>query len=78
MKIESCESLRQGKETVPIPSDQTYLGPTQRVHSGETTVLGVYWNNSADQLVVNLDEIASNAAVLDPTKRVIVSLVVKF
>ena len=82
MKIESCESPRQGKETIPVPSEQTdastVLDPTQRAHSGETKVLGVRWNNLADQLVIDLDEISSNAAVLDPTKRAIVSLVGKF
>ena len=36
------------------------------------------WNNSADQLVMDLEEIASTAALLDPTKRAIVSLVGRF
>ena len=33
------------------------------------------WNVSSDQIVVNLDEIASTARVLEPTKRNVVSLV---
>ena len=84
MKIDSCESLCQGKETVsvPVPVEETYtstvLGPIQRVRSGERKVLGVRWNNSADQLVMDLKEIASTAALLDPTKRAIVSLVGRF
>ena len=84
MKIDSCESPCQGKGTVSVtvPVEETYastvLGLTQRVHSGERKVLGVRWNNSADQLVMDLEEIASAAAVLDPTNRAIVSLVGRF
>lgn len=85
MKIDSCESPSQGEETVSVvsvPVDETYastvLGPTQRMHSGERKVLGVRWNNSADQLVMDLEEIASAATVLEPTKRAIVSLVGRF
>ena len=41
-------------------------------------MLGVRWNNSADQLAMDLKEIASTAALLNPTKRAIVSLVGRF
>ena len=82
MKIDSCESLCQGEETVSVPVsvEETYastvLGPTQSAFRRE--VLGVRWNNSADQLVMDLEEIASTAALLDPSKRAIVSLVGRF
>ena len=59
------------------PAD-TILGPTQRVHSGERKVLGVCWNNATDQLVMGLEETASAATTLEPTKRAIVSLVSRF
>lgn len=85
MKIDSCESPSSGEESVavvPVPVDETYastvLGPNQKVHSGERKVLGVRWNNSADQLVMDLEEIASAATALEPTKRAIVSLVGRF
>ena len=51
------------------------LGPGQRMQLGEQKVLGVRWNVSSDQIVVNLDEIASTARVLEPTKRNVISLV---
>ena len=63
-------------------SEETYasstLGCGQRMQSGEQKVLGVRWNIALDQFVVNLDEIASVARELEPTKRNIVSLVGKF
>ena len=62
-----------------VESEETYtsstLGPGQKLHSGEQKVLGVRWDTFSDQFVVNLDEIASTARVLTPTKRNIVSLV---
>ena len=36
------------------------------------------WNNVTDQLVMDLEEIASAAVVLEPTKRAIVSLMGRF
>ena len=63
-------------------SEETYasstLGCGQRMQSGEQKMLGVRWNIALDQFVVNLDEIASVARELEPTKRNIVSLVGKF
>ena len=43
--------------------------------AGEKKVLGVRWNLAADQFIVSLEEIASMALDLEPTKRQIVSLV---
>ena len=37
-------------------------------------MLGVRWNVSPDQIVVNLDEIVSTAQVLEPTKRNVVKI----
>ena len=84
MRIDSCESPGQGEETasVPVQSEETYantvLGLTQKVRSGESKVLGVRWNNGTDELVMDFEEIASAAVVLEPTKRAIVSLVGRF
>lgn len=81
IRIDSCESPCQGEEIVSAPKEtyaSTVLGPTQRMHSGERKVFVVRWNNSADQLVMDLEEIASAAAVFDSTKRAIVSLVGRF
>ena len=41
-------------------------------------MLGVRWNNTTDELVMDFEEIASAAVVLEPTKRAIVSLVGRF
>ena len=54
------------------------LGSGQRLRQGEQKVLGVRWDTSSDQLLFNLEEIASTAKVLTPTKRTIVSLVGSF
>ena len=74
-RIDSCESSGQGEETasVPVQSEETYantvLGLTQKVRSGERKVLGVRWNNATDELVMDFEEIASAAVVMEPTKR---------
>ena len=54
------------------------LGRGQGLQLGEQKVLGVRWDTSTDQLMVNLDEIALAARSLTPTKRNIVSLVGRF
>ena len=62
--------------------EETYtsstLGPRQKVISGEQKVLGVRWNKASDQLVLSLEDIASAAAELAPTKRNIIAIVGKF
>ena len=64
-----------------MSSEESYsssvLGAGQEMHSGEQKVLGVRWNVSSDQIVLNLDEVASISITLEPTKRNIVSLVGK-
>ena len=64
-----------------MSSEESYsssvLGTGQELHSGEQKVLGVRWNVSSDQIVLNLDEVASILLTLEPTKRNIVSLVGK-
>lgn len=63
-------------------SEETYtrctLGTGENMRSGELKVLGVHWNVSSDQLVMSLEEIATTARELQPTKRNVVSLVGKF
>ena len=54
------------------------LGGAQKLRHEEQKVLGIRWNLSSDQLVTNLDDIASTAMSLSPTKRNIVSLVSRF
>ena len=63
-------------------SEETYtsstLGAQQKSHFGDQKVLGVQWDRTSDQFVVNLNEISSIARGLEPTKRSIVSLVGRF
>ena len=42
------------------------LGGTQKLRHEEQKVLGIRWNLSSDQLVINLDDIASAAMSLSP------------
>lgn len=60
-------------------TDESYasrtLGTGQSVNMGERKVLGVQWDLATDQLVMSLEQIASAASELEPTKRSIVSLV---
>ena len=72
----TCEATATGALEESYSSST--LGGGQRLHSGEQKVLGVRWDMSADRLLVNLEEIASVARVLTPTKRSIVSLVGRF
>ena len=62
--------------------EETYssstIGGAQKLCRGEQKVLGIRWNLSADQLMINLDDIASVAMSLYATKRNIVSLVGRF
>ena len=50
----------------------------QKLCRGEQKVLGIRWELSTDQLVIRLDDIASAATSLSPTKRNIISLVCRF
>ena len=62
--------------------EETYtsstLGPGQEMRPGEQKVLGVRWDVASDHFVVNLDEIAAAARMLEPTKCNIISLVGRF
>ena len=75
-----CDSAQQSQSNGD--SEETYtsltLGPGQSLHPGQDKVLGVKWDVSPDQLMVNLDDIALAAQTLVPTKRNVVSLVGKF
>ena len=63
-------------------ADETFASVTLRStnaqHSGERRVLGVRWDISSDKFVICLEDIASTATGLKPTKRLIMSLVGKF
>ena len=50
----------------------------QKLRRGEQKVLGIRWDLSMDQLVINLDDITSAVMSLSATKRNIVSLVGRF
>lgn len=69
------ETLAVTKELEESYSSST-LGGGQKLCRGEQKVLGVRWDLSTDQLVINLDDIAATS--LSPTKRNIVSLVGRF
>ena len=73
---------RAGGPSLTEGSEETYtsstLGRGQKIHLGEQKVLGVRWNVELDHFVINLDDIATAARELQPTKRNIVSLVGKF
>ena len=83
-RIDCCEFTGEGEEiaSAPVQVEETYantvLGLTQKVHSGERKVLGMRWSPATDQLVMDLKEIASAAAALEPTKRAVVGLVGQF
>ena len=78
MKIDSQEVH---DKSVPTQTDETYasstLGSAQSARTGERKVLGVRWDLATDQLVMSLEDVASAASDLEPTKRAIVSLVGK-
>lgn len=82
VNFDACQEnhIHEPKSTGQL--EETYassiLGRGQGLQLGEQKVLGVRWDTSTDQLTVNLDEIASAARSLTPTKRNIVSLVGRF
>ena len=84
MKIDACESPGPSEEMTSqsVRINESYanstLGLSQKVHSGERKMLRVRWNPATDQLVMDLEELASAATALEPTKRAIVSLVGRF
>jgi hypothetical protein len=72
-RLRIVEKVELGGE--PPPGDKIQYLPHHAVvrRDKETTkVLGVRWNHAADQLVRDLEEIASAAVILDTTKRAIV------
>ena len=81
-RIDEEEALLDPKPGSALESEETYtkvtLGRSQKMRSGELKVLGVRWDVTTDHLVINMDEIANQAKVLEPTKRNIVSLVGRF
>jgi hypothetical protein len=79
MMIDQPEMSNSSTTAPKFDVDETYasatLGSTHDQHCGESKVLGVRWNVDTDQLVMSLENIASLAAKLEPTKRAIVGLV---
>lgn len=82
-RIDESE-LRVSSDSVSPNTDETYmyaesmLGATQRILSGEHKVLDLCWNVGSDQFVFNVDEIATLAKEIEPTKRHVVAIVGKF
>ena len=84
-RIDSDEGLPNCRvpSTAPVEeAEESYvgstLGPRQETHLGEKKVLGIRWDATADQFVMSVEDIASEAAELEPTKRTIVSLTGRF
>ena len=50
------------------------LGTTRQMSNGEQKILGVRWSYSSDCLVFDLNDLASHASKLNPTKRSIVGV----
>ena len=76
MKIDGQETPDKSTTT---HTEETYassaLGSGPHTGTGERRVLGVCWDLASDQLVMSLEDVASAASDLEPTKRAIVSLV---
>ena len=81
-KQENPEPQSTSVTPVLTEADETYASVTLRANndqrSGERRVLGIRWNISSDEFVMSLEDIASVATHLNPTKRSVVSLVGKF
>ena len=62
--------------------EETYakytLGAAQQPQRGEQKILGVHWDASSDQIVLDFNDVSKIAADLEPTKRNVVSLVGRF
>ena len=84
-KIDRNETQLQSqsiKESSIDNEEESYtkstLGTTQQIDVGEQKVLGVRWSYSADCLVFEFSDLASQASKLDPTKRSIVGVASRF
>ena len=81
MRIDRQESsdLQAASAMKSQEMEETYvsatLGSSHEQHFGERKVLGVRWDIASDDFVMSLEDIASVAAKLKPTRRTIVSLV---
>lgn len=71
--------LNVDNQEASLTTDESYashtLGTGQAVNMGEQKVLGVRWDLATDKLVMSLNQIASAASEIEPTKRAIVGLV---
>ena len=79
---EACGQQPASTTTHTEEAEETYissiLGPCQEMHSGERKVLGIWWDIATDQFNMSLEDIASAAAELEPTRRAIMNLIGRF
>ena len=79
---EAASESVSGETPAAADMEESYtastLGIGQKLCSEEQKVLGIHWDTTSDRLLSNLEEIASTARDLIPTKRSIVSLVGRF
>ena len=76
------EIIMESNDPQIMDLDETYvkytLGATQQPQRGEQKILGVRWDASSDQILLDFNDISKMAANLEPTKRNVVSLVGRF
>lgn len=79
-RIDKNEQLMQLSPTDTNEESYTKitLGTTQKIHSGETKILGVRWNSSTDSIVFDFGDVASQVVNLEPTKRHVVGTASRF
>ena len=83
-RIDAHDEMHEQQRPPPLVahSEETYskstLGTAQSLQSGEQKVLGVQWNVARDQLCFGFTDIAHCAAILEPSKRNLVSIVGRF
>ena len=84
-RIDAAEVVPSEETVLPSSATETEdsyvsstLSPRQEAQLGERKVLGIRWDIATDHFVMSLQDIATEAVKLEPTKREIVSLVGKF
>ena len=75
-QLQSQSIGENGSDTGEESYTKSTLGTNQQMDAGEQKILGVRWSysNINDCLVFNLNDLASQASKLDPTKRSIVGV----
>ena len=81
-QIDADEVLVQNNHSYVEESDETSrettLADGHGITSGETKVLGVSWDPTSDDLILDLSDLATEVPSLQPTKRYVVSFIGKF